>query len=62
MRKNRKPVDKANQVLSDLPFEFKTNPGAWDFKPHAGINKVWKVFIIIALILLPILWLIGRLM
>jgi hypothetical protein len=54
-------ANKAQQVLSELPFEIKTNPDAWDFKPSPGVKKVWKAWIIVSLILLLILWLLRLL-
>ena len=35
-------ADNARQVLSELPFEIKTNPDAWDFKPDPEVKKVWR--------------------
>jgi hypothetical protein len=43
-------VDNAKQVLSELPFEIKTNPDAWDFKPESEVKKGWRIWIIVTLV------------
>jgi hypothetical protein len=50
-------LEKANQVLSELPFEIKTNPGAWDLSTRPGLKKGWKVFIVVIFVLILGLWL-----
>jgi hypothetical protein len=47
-------VDKAKQVLSELPFEIKTSPGAWDFNPRPGVKKVWRISIVVTLVLMAL--------
>jgi hypothetical protein len=45
---------RAKLVLSDLPFEIKTNPDAWDFQPTRAVKMVWKVVIVALLAILAI--------
>lgn len=54
-------VDKAKLVLAELPFESKTNPDAWDFKPRQSAKKFWKTWIIACLIIEVIICLVGLL-
>jgi hypothetical protein len=37
----------AKQVLSELPFEATTNPGAWDFAPQPTVKGWGKVVVVI---------------
>jgi hypothetical protein len=48
-------VDRAQQVLSALPFEVKTNPGAWDFNPDPAVKRVWGTWIVVALVFLALI-------
>jgi hypothetical protein len=43
-------LEKAKQVLSELPFEIKTNPDAWDFNPDPEVKKGWRTWIVVALV------------
>jgi hypothetical protein len=47
-------VEKARQVLSELPFEIKTSPDAWDFKPEPEVKKGWRAYIVVALVVLAL--------
>jgi hypothetical protein len=46
----------AKGVLSELPFEITTNPGAWDFQPRPAVKRWWKVIIIGLLALGVVSW------
>ncbi len=48
-------LDKANQVLSELPFEIKTNPGAWDLSTRSGFTNVQKMWIVVTIVLILVL-------
>ncbi len=49
---------KAQEVLSDLPFEVVTNPGPWDFEPQPNAKKWLKIWIIGGLLLALSGWLV----
>src|SRR5262245_49508923 len=48
-------VDDANRILSELPFEIKTNPDAWDFHPEPEVKKSWRGWIIVWLVFLAVM-------
>jgi hypothetical protein len=52
-------VEETRRVLSNLPFDIKTNPDAWDFTPAPEVKQVWKTFIVIGLILFIVSLIIG---
>ncbi len=52
-------ADRARDVLSELPFEVKTNPGPWDFKPTRTVERVWRAAIV-ALLALGLLYALVR--
>jgi len=43
-------LEKANQVLSELPFEIKTNPGAWDLSTRPETTKVVKMWMVVTIV------------
>jgi len=53
--------EKAKRVLSELPFEIKTDPGPWDFEPPPSGKKVRKVLLLVALVVVLTLALLGLL-
>ena len=48
-------VEDAKRVLSELPFEIKTNPDAWDFKPEEAVKKTWRTWIVVWLVFLALM-------
>ena len=44
-------VPDARRILSQLPFEIRTEAGIWDFQPTQKVKRGWKVYIIIVLLL-----------
>jgi hypothetical protein len=45
-----KAVEQAQQVLSALPFEIATNPGAWDFGPRPAVKRSLKVLVVVVVV------------
>jgi tetratricopeptide (TPR) repeat protein len=53
-------VERAKEVLADLPGEVTTQPDVWDFRPKRGVKLGWKILIVgyLALLALAVLLLI----
>lgn len=49
----------AKDILSQLPFEIRTDPGVWDFGPEKGVKSGWKIYLAISLLIGLIVLLLG---
>ena len=52
-------VPEAQAVLSELPFEIRTEAGIWDFQPSPKVKAGWKAYCIIILVVTAIVSILG---
>jgi hypothetical protein len=52
-------VPDAQSVLSELPFEIRTEAGIWDFQPRPKVKAAWKIYIIAILVVTFIVFIVG---
>ena len=49
-------VAQAQQALSAMPFEIKTNPGIWDFGPQPAAKRGLKIYAILVVVAVVVLF------